>query len=389
MPFDSTKFYLGVNIGWLNNAYRWDLSSTYNDDRAPITYPNVQFEDMIDAYFSHLQFKQIKVVRMWLLEGLEGMGLFPSPPNYFQLAPSTFTYNKWVDFKKRITIIMKKAEKYNLQIYWCLLDAAWLTNKKDMITHIWYKPVFKFLVEKQTARDNFKKDILLPFLKSIYQFKANVFAIDIVNEVDWIWDKGIVDRINAVSFVKEIYNYIKNNSPHLCTVSFHNYEGWTGTVPQNEKVDFLDFYDYHKYFDPAAKKESKHGDLKDWPGGKSCIIGEAGHKFYGKQCISQEIIASTGKELMEQALERKYSGILLWRYTPVSNDQHRLLRLCACHPGTSGSPSKTVLSYFLTQFKAAALKFPYGDNNPFEDYERPIWSEIHQFVGTIPNNRRP
>ena len=415
MPFDANKFYLGANIGWINGAYRHDLGRAFMkyspstpppDHRYPPSDPrhDQEFYKIIKAYFTHLSFRNIKVVRMWLLEGLEGMSFVGA--SYKRVSKldkfSLDNYSTYVE--PRIKIIMNEAQRYHIQVYWCLLDAAWLTNEDDMKNNPWYRLLLKHLVENAGA--SFKYDILLPFLGTIKPFKTNVFAIDIANEVDWIWRKKIMGmgRSTVVSFVHDVYNFIAGYLPspdrYYCTASFasHN-ELMKPVTSQQEKVDFLDFYDCHRYFDPAAPANSDHGHLPKWLSSKACVIGEAGHKYYGNvtKMVDETKQATSSKTLMDEALAKDYTGVLLWRYAPVG-DGHRLLKLTKGDTGNVSYPD-TVLSSFLTGFKAAAAKaaaamvtpgtpIPSGQD-PFTDYERPIWRQIQPFVSTIPLSRRP
>jgi len=391
MPFEPTKFYLGVNIGWLNGAYRHDLGRAFKDawpaDPPPDPqYPpsdrrhDQQFAEIMNAYFAHLHFRQIKVVRMWLLEQLEGMTftghsfMSPSIGDFFGL-DNYATY-----FEPRIKIIMETATIYRIQIYWCLLDAAGLLSSNYPPN--WYRPLIKFLVER--ARNNLKNDILLPFLNTIAPFQANVFAIDIVNEVDWTWasNGGMLDRSSVASFIHDIYDFIKAQSSFASTASFANYS----QLNARSDFNFVDFYDYHRYFDPAATGNVDHGNLPNWSRSKSCIVGEVGHYYTHNpsEAVDETKQAQSSKTIMEQALSRNYSGVLLWRYAPVG-DAHRLLKLTKSDTGTLSAP----LSNFLQGFIAAAATATSGGQNPFVDYERPIWNDVQVFTSTIPAGRIP
>jgi hypothetical protein len=242
-------------------------------------------------------------------------------------------------------------------------------------------------------RGNFKTNILLPFLKFLKPFKANVFAIDIANEIDWCWAKkggissigpipdwarepkiGIsLPRSSMVSFVKDIYKFIKTNSPFACTVSFAKYSEMT----KKNDFDFVDFFDYHRYLIPGAPSTNDNGTLPNWGFPQKCIIGEAGHKYPPRTGFNEALQASSSRALMDQALAQGYSGVLLWRYTPVDKDLYRLLKLT-----TSGATTST-LNTFITNFIKAARTA--GSPNPFTSFERTVWNEVPGFVKKIKN----
>ncbi len=378
MPFDRSKFYLGANIGWLNEAYRHDFSYAFSDGWSPTPSSNTDFQDIVDAYLFHMNSRRMKVVRMWLFEQLEGM-TFSGPtltPPYASSA--TFAYRDWGAFTTRITTVMTSAQRYGLQIYWCLLDAAGLLSINT--PPAWYRPLFAHMVN--TVRANFKNDIVLPFLTAINPFQANVFAVDVANEIDWAWhgSGGMLPRADVANFVHEVYDFIKAHSTFDVTTGFASYaQMTTGT-----DFSFLDFYDYHRYFDPTAAATSPHGEPPTWTGSKACIIGEVGHEYSSGASMNETLQASSTRRVMDLALSRNYGGVLLWRYSPVG-DSHRLLRLTTADHGIS---STSTLADFLTRFRAVASGSSTGPH-PFAEFERPVWNEVDSFAGTIPPARRP
>lgn len=419
MPIDPTKFYLGVNIGWLNGAYGHDLGRAFNGvspaepPPEPSSLPsdpssdpqsdrlqNQTFFDIIHAYFEHLNRRQIKVVRMWLLEQLEGMTftgrdpLKPAKGDSFGLDH----YSTYVE--PRIRIIMREAKARNIQIYWCLLDAAGVLpgNKPPL----WYGHLLNHLIKR--ACNNFKNDVLLPFLNSITPYKENVFAIDIANEVDWLWSKDRdkstdekrevkekPSRSSVAGFTKELYKFINSYDPSLkTTVSFAKYS----ELCRDSDFDFIDFYDYHRYFnrnlggssksvksDLKDLENSDNGTLQKWTKSKPCVIGEVGHCYPDKsnptQAVHEKDQAESSKTIMYDALSKNYSGVLLWRYAPVG-DAHRLLRITKSDTGELCYP----LNKFLQKF-IAAVSSTTPIENPFIEFERLIWVEVEKFTQEI------
>lgn len=395
MPFDPTKFYLGVNIAWLNHAYGHDLGHAFHDLANTFGFPwpadppqDLKFEEIVGAYFNHLELRKIKVVRWWLLEWLEGMTF--SGTSY--MSPNLgdhFGLDRYLtSVEPRVKIIMRAAHQHGIQIYWCLLDAAALLKTNS--PPAWYIPLFRFLVS--SARANFKADILTPFLDTLLSmntsvhpsvpYTQNVFAIDIANEADWSWLNGTVSRNDMASFVSEVHQQIALRGLKS-TVSFANYSQLEG----HNDFNFVDFYDYHRYYDPDRPNSKDHGDLPVWVNGKACIIGEVGHQ-YGKKKdkgkLDEVKQASSCRTVMQQALGRNYAGALLWRYAPVG-DVHRLLRRAS--GDTAQVVNSPAPSTFLNGFILASGGSTAGGLNPYQAYERQVWDGVKNFV--IPPGRIP
>jgi hypothetical protein len=399
MSFDPTKFYLGVNIGDLHDKHGHDLSigflhSKTGWSREPLldttSGTDIGFNNIIEAYFKHLKIRQIKVVRIWLLERLEGM----------TFSGGKFSFRNWTDFRTRIDHIMKTAHANGIQIYWCLFDAAELlsSNTPDSSLRSYWTTLWKNDLVNGVNSNDIKARIeqFLDCLLSSYP--DSVFAIDIVNEVDWTWSQSVGMMLPAprgrqaqptvIPFVKAIYDLIPRN--FRCTASFAHYSEFT---KYQQQFNFLDFYDYHRYFMPNKPDDTDNGDLPTWKDpddtGKACIIGEIGHNYAGKKGekpFDENKQASSSETIMQQALKEKYSGALLWKYTPVDTRKQRLLRLTRTD---TGDPSTGTLAQFLNNFTNAASTPSPGVPNPFSDYERLVWNNVSSFASKIPLDRIP
>ena len=374
MAFDSSKFYLGVNLGWLNIEYGHDLSFSFFEDWPPGIPEKTNFKKCIDAYFCHLNLRRISVVRIWLWERLEGLEF---------LNTNQFAYKDEKEFFERIDIIMEAASHYRIQVYWCLLDAAGLLKENtqgELCTR--QREIFTKLVTQSNVRNSFKDSILRPFLNLLNKYiEMNVvFAIDMVNEIDWLWNKssGVGLSRDAVEvFALDIFKCIKENCSRLdCTTSFASYSQMT----KEGGTSFIDFFDFHRYYSSkCCLFDSNHWTLPRWTNSKPCIIGEAGHYYADEKADMDETKQSQScGTLMKKALLRGYSGILLWRYSPVGGGRHCLLKF----PGVDSFQNE--LDSFITVANTCQ-----GSINAFNNYERAVWQEVKVSIQSIPSDRIP
>jgi hypothetical protein len=87
---------------------------------------------------------------------------------------------------------------------------------------------------------------------------------------------------------------------------------------------------------------------------------------------------------MDDASKKGYFGILLWRYTPVGDDRHLLLKTGNVPPSPGGKP----LSGFLNSFNAASstvagTTFTPGGTNPFVKFEQKVWDQVYLTIQDI------
>lgn len=413
MAFDASKFYVGVNMGWMATAYGWDLgksfSFTSSDSTAygPVLPVAAEFRSQLRAHFHFLQLNGIKVVRMWLLEKLDGLFINRSRPTSGQTFQINTSSDQWrlinsADFAARLAIIMEEAAEAELLIYWTLFDAALLLNNNNPPS--WYRVFFNYLLGDANGRTQLKTHVIQPFLTAINAHASSVMAIDIVNEVNWAWRNGTNTRSLSgqraimLGGVTDYFNFIKANSSYSCTASFSNYTYLTqnnqvynaiGDSDLQADVGFLDFYDLHRYHDPATPTHKHHGLMPQWNATKPCFIGEVGHHYHpipSPRNPDRQAQAATTSAMLADALAKGYFGALPWRHTAFGNE-HRMLEFTA----PTGSSLTTAYNTFLQTFQAAATqsRTSGGSLASFAAFEPLVWSTIRTFNTTIPATRVP
>jgi len=383
MAFDPSKFYVGVNIGWINDKYRHDLSTPFVDTWSVEQYPPAGFQTLVNAYFTHLVSRNMRVARFWVYEKFEGLDFLLTRASFVYRATDFFVYRDWPGFRDRIGLVMQAAAAHNILVYWCLLDGAAVLNVNH--PEAWVRPTMHHLIE--TVRSNFKTDILLPFLDAVTPFEENVFAIDIGNEMDWCWaatEGGDFSTTTIIDFINEIADFIHAHSSLKCTCSF----GKLSELMANKAaLSSLDFFDYHRYLTPGAPARDStgnindHGDLIDWPAAdKPCIIGEVGYNYPSGATQDDALQTSSTISILTSALTKGYLGALLWRESPTEN-LWALLKY-----DSQGIAPATIIETFIQRFTTTITSSGPGS---YAAFERPLWNPVTTFIGTIPAGRMP
>lgn len=131
MPFDSTKFYVGVNIGWIREWYGHDLGTGFaNPGWHPV--PDPIFRSYIEKTFLHLKLRRIRVVRFFVFDDLEGLSYSVTteePIDFSRYNPELVIADS--HFLNRISIIMQAAQVNQIQVYWTLFDGTRLLRIAD------------------------------------------------------------------------------------------------------------------------------------------------------------------------------------------------------------------------------------------------------------------
>lgn len=249
-------------------------------------------------------------------------------------------------------------------------------------------------------------------ITTLLPYRANIFAIDICNEVDWLWGRESDPMIRyetVVTFIRALSDYIHSQIHGIqITASFAKYSQLSSHYSD---FLFLDFFDYHRYYDrtSGANAIHGHGQLPNWIpssfGGKSCIIGEIGNHHHSERGF-RDLLSSEGNgtseteqnfattSLLNSAMASGYFGALAWRYTSY-NDPYidsddglpslrndfitRLLR-----KGNLPEHFRRTQSEFLEAF----IRVGEGANGTspadfFQEFERPVWGVINTFIDTL------
>ena len=161
------------------------------------------------------------------------------------------------------------------------------------------------IIRKASKRKTFFDRALKPFLEH-YGKNASIYAIDIINEPEWVmpgittdYQGGDAVSIEAMrNFVRQCNDIIHKNSNHKVTVGSARRK-WL-THWQGLGLDLYQFHWYEHFKDEEPFPWQPYTDLGL---DKPCIIGEVPTE--GKISTTQ---------YLEAAQQRGYHGLLVWSY---------------------------------------------------------------------------
>src|ERR1700678_558371 len=81
----TTQFIVGANLPWVNSAYGFDFGNNPLHPTWGIAYNSAN----VDSYFADMKNMNINVVRVWIMESLEGM-TFDSAARQVSRAPTSW-----------------------------------------------------------------------------------------------------------------------------------------------------------------------------------------------------------------------------------------------------------------------------------------------------------
>ncbi|MGI0007840.1 MAG: CFI-box-CTERM domain-containing protein [Nitrosotalea sp.] len=326
-----SKFFVGINLGWFEQAYSYDMGYSEFDDfplwtyppTAPITLnlavPNIpphppflsQHPEAIEQYFSKIN--GVDIVRLWLFEELEGLVFTKDGNNNLSGLDPVFINN--------LLAVLDSANNHNVKVYLTLFN-SWDTHNSpppglDPSRIGKYQELFstrKQIILKiiQNPTD-FCNKIITPLVNAIKN-KPAVFAIDIMNEPESTTESNMITPPQLKNFVESVATTI---NPSGIKVS-------VGCMRKNIATSFssitLDFSDIHAYNNPAIPNSQAQLDscnLSDFSG-KSCILGECGYALDSSPYdINQEVTVL--QNFLQTANDKGYAGAIAWRYTDYKN----------------------------------------------------------------------
>lgn len=295
-------FIFGINMGWLDGAYRHDFGYNEVYGWGP-SYNSINAE----RYLEDLKKMGIKVIRLWVFECYEGL-MFDVNGYVTNIHQSL--YNNMDDF-------VMKCENKNLYIYFCLI--SYLNYGAD-------SKAWKYLniITNKAARSNYIKNAVIPFVTR-YKDSPAFFAIDVMNEPEFVikgntgnWTTNGTTWTVMRSFISDCVNAIKKIDSNIlvsCGSGWHNEENVAAGLYSGLG---LDFYDYHKY-DDTGSLIAANSLPQDVP----TIIGECGQSTSKWDDSIQD---SAIKSFMNNAWNNGYAGILFWRYSyPGDSEIHNFV----------------------------------------------------------------
>jgi hypothetical protein len=172
------------------------------------------------------------------------------------------------------------------------------------------------MYNSEENRKAFVDNYALPFVKR-YKNNPYFFAVDVGNELEWVWENHGVDATNVIDLISRVTDAVHDNSEILACqglgagIKYNTAaRGGEGNYLARVNVDFYNthFYDWqNEWFSNPFDKSPAYYDLA----AKPCIIGEAPAK--GSAGYSPE-------QCYRKAFEQGWQGLMVWTSNGVDGN---------------------------------------------------------------------
>lgn len=307
---EGTKFMAGGNELWINGVNTpWKNWNDFTGSMIEGTWSgdlNIRFWD---EEFARLVSDGINCTRIWI--NCEGEGIVSLTENG---EIQGINENHWDDLDK----LFELAEKNKLYLMPTLLSFDHFKDTTGFGSGTRWR---KLIVSKENA-NAYAETYVKEFCER-YKDNEYIFAIDIMNEPDWVFENeecGQIDWDHLSYFFGKCASVIHENSDFLVTVGMgiikYNSDKYEGNKVSDEYLaeltglenSYLDFYSTHYYnwqkpwfgF-PCDKSPKEFGIAEEKP----CLIGETHND-------DEAEIGMSLTEKYKSVYENGWNGIMVW-----------------------------------------------------------------------------
>jgi len=297
----TTQFIVGANLPWVNSAYGFDFGNNPLHPSWGIAYNSAN----VDSYFADMKNMNINVVRVWIMESLEGM-TFDSNGNPNGLE-STYLSN--------LDDMMTRANKYNLSIYFMVFNG-------DDVGTAWGQTlpsgaVIQNFLNSSSGITDVINNCIKP-IASRYSGNSALFGFDLLNESNQGSDSGYYSWANMRAFGQQAATAIHSvasgaqvtmSTDWLQALDPANFAGSYGGLG-------FDLYDIHYYGDnPTLENTSSMA------ADKPVLLGE-----YGPTTKTDAGQNTDCSAILSQTAGYGYAGSLAWAYEyPGASDGFEMI----------------------------------------------------------------
>ncbi len=315
-------FVLGYNQGWFSTCYGSDLSTgwseatavyaamRYLDGKVEPCAEGMPVDSGIDGFFAMARGCGARVVRLWAFESYskEGCdyGSRESLDGIKGLTPA---------FEHHVHQVMQAAMRYGVQVYWTALVGNWPRHwRSPEIKDIgrWRRIHYNILHNRYNAQQAYHEHALGPFVKLLSAYENNVYALDLMNEVQgslrdfWGSDWNRVRR-----WIKHGREFVRGVMPSLkVTASCGHHTAVTDVLEGRVSDLGLDFYDLHLYNDEGRIPQMQALGRLALADATPLLLGEFGQR---DGSYNDEVQTRVVREFIQKAYDHGFLGALAWR----------------------------------------------------------------------------
>jgi hypothetical protein len=284
------SFIKGCNLAWLDGAYSTWLGADPTEPGWGMAYNSAH----LNSYMSNMHTMGITVLRVWVNEGDMG-DVSDANDNV------TGVTTAWTD---NFANMVQLAANNHIQLYVTLNNGRsdWLENPAQAASYL--------------------TNALIPLITT-YKGNTNIFAIDLMNEIDGTVQGSLGNYTSTGATWAQAQAYISTFAAAIhsadptrkvsCSTGWHQWYNLSYFLGLG-----LDFYDFHNYQDtPVFPPASSLGM------DKPIYIGECGQ---GTDEWNDSIQAACELDALDSARSGGYAGVGIWDYEyPGSSDIYSMV----------------------------------------------------------------
>ena len=279
---------------WLNGSNTpWN---EWNDFGGSFDY------DWWEGEFAKLSDLHINCTRIWITCDGNNKGIDIGNDGYVNGVSALF----W----SHVDQLMEIAETYEVYVMIALISFDH-TKPGNPNASKWVN-----MYNSEDNRQSFADNYAEPFVDR-YKDNPYFFAIDVGNELDWVWENHGVSSSNVIDLISRVADVVKEGSDVLVCqglgagIKYNtSARGGSGNYLADVNVDFYNvhYYDWqNQWFGNPFDRSPTYYNMNEKP----CIIGEApanGSAGYSPQ------------ECYQKAFEQGWQGLMVWTSNGVDGN---------------------------------------------------------------------
>ena len=293
-----TEFRVNDNRIWLNGTNTpWD---NWNDFGGDFDY------NWWNNEFQQLQELHINCTRIWITCNGDNHGIIINNDGSISGVTATF----WSDVDRLMEIAQSK------QIYLMIALISFDHTKPGNTNADKWINMYNSATNRQTFVDNYA----VPFVNR-YKNNPYFFAIDVGNELEWVWENHGVNSSNVIDLITRVVDGVHANSDVLVCQGWGagikyntSAHGGSGNYLVNVNVDFynIHYYDWqNQWFGNPFDRSPEYYRMNTKP----CIIGET---------PARGAAGYTSRQCYQKAFENGWQGLMVWTSNGVDGNGDKM-----------------------------------------------------------------